>query len=94
MPVPEALRTPVNRSAVPESNVLAGVAWRVADVLRGWRLHKIVEWAKQIGVKEVAMSRTTETRSEMSKAERRWLREQLESDIQRTSQVLSEVEGS
>lgn len=94
VPVPEALRTPVNRSAVPESNVLAGVAWRVADVLRGWRLHKIVEWAKQIGVKEVAMSRTTETRSEMSKAERRWLREQLESDIQRTSQVLSEVEGS
>ena len=42
-PVPEELRTPVNQSTVPESNVLAGVAWRVADVLRGWRLHKVVE---------------------------------------------------
>jgi len=92
-PVPEELKTPVHRSTVPESNMLAGVAWRVADVLRGWRLHKIVEWAKQIGVKEVAMSRTAEARSEMSEAERAWLQERLKDDIKRTSRVLSEVEG-
>lgn len=92
-PVPEDLETPVHRSTVPESNVLAGVAWRVADVLRGWRLHKIVEWAKQVGVKDVAMKSATGGRSKMSEAERRWLHEQLEDDIRRTPQVLSEIEG-
>lgn len=93
-PVPEELESPVNRSTVPESNLLAGVAWRVADVLRGWRLHRVVEWAKQLGVKDVAMKKAKGTRSEMSEAEREWLREQLKDDMQRTSQVLLEVEES
>jgi hypothetical protein len=90
--VPEELRTPVNQSTVPESNFFAGVAWRVADILRGWRLHKVVELAKQAGVKDAVMESTAGERSEMSESERMWLREQLEEDMRRAPEILSEIE--
>lgn len=90
--VPEELKTPVNQSTVPESNVLAGVAWSIADMLRGWRLHKIVEWAKQVGVKDAVIESASEERSEMSESERTWLRKQLEEDMRRVPEVLLELE--
>jgi hypothetical protein len=90
--VPEELKTPVNKSAVPESNILAGVAWQIADTLRGWRYHKLVEWAKQIGVKDAIMKSESGERSQMTESERLWLHEQLKDDLKQIPDVLSSIE--
>jgi hypothetical protein len=90
--VPEELKTPVNQSTIPRSNILAGLTWRIADVLRGWRLHKIVEWAKQFGVKDAVMKNASGEQLEMSEYERMWLHEQLQDDLKKVPSVLSKVE--
>lgn len=90
--VPEELKTPVNQSAIPRSNILAGITWRVADVLRGWRLHKIVEWAKQVGVKDAVMKSASGERLKMRESERLWLHEQLQDDLKRVPGMISTIE--
>lgn len=90
--VPEELKTPVNQSTIPRSNILAGITWRIADVLRGWRLHKIVEWAKQIGVKDAVMKSASGERLKMGESERLWLHEQLQDDLKRVPGILSTIE--
>ena len=90
--VPGELKKPVNQSAIPRSNILAGITWRIADVLRGWRLHKIVEWAKQVGVKDAVMKSASGERLNMGKSERLWLHEQLKDDLKRVPGILSTIE--
>ena len=90
--IPEDLKTPVNQSTIPKSNVLAGITWRVADALRGWRLHKIVEWAKKIGVKDAVMESASGERPGMSESERAWLRKQLKDDTELFPEMIPRIE--
>lgn len=82
VPVPKELKSPSNESGMPRSGLAAKIGWEVSDFLRERRLHGIVEFAKEIGLKDLLFAKAEGgAKPELRPDDRQWLRERLSAEL-------------
>lgn len=87
-PIPEELKSPTNQGGVPRSGLAAKIGWKISDLLRERRLHGIVEFAKEIGLKDLLFAKAEGgTKPELTDEDRRWLQDRLTGELENWSEL-------
>jgi hypothetical protein len=88
-PIDETLQGRVNESALPYSPFLASFVNSAADKLRSYRLYRVIEFAKWIGLKKYAFGQQGKKEIPILQAnDRAWLYDQLLPEIEKLEAIL------
>lgn len=88
----QATRGAVNIHQTPRSLFLARHAFRVSEFLHSRGLHKLVEFVKRSGVRNIVLANKRDRSREpppLSAADRRWLQDYFLSDVQSLSKIVN-----
>ncbi len=81
IPLPETGREKTGAIKRPRAGWLARAAVRMTDLLRGRRLHKVVEWGKRLGMDGLVFGEGGQEMPTFTPEDKRWLLEEHEPDI-------------
>ena len=84
IPIPERSTEKVNAATVPRFPSLAQMATRVVSKLHDYRLHKVVEWGKQMGLRKIY---TGGDMPSLDPRDREWLLELYKDDIEYVERI-------